>query len=124
MNPEKTRNMKRSLVKYTMDSDYSKVDQLLSEGADPSAYLSEPVRIAIKNKDNNMVELFLKNGYKPSENNSIAFSEAIKHENVEALKMMLRIENPSLAVLPAAKSSSNQEIKNLLNETFQNTLVR
>lgn len=124
MNTEKQRDMKRGLVKYTQNSDYKMVDQLLADGADPTAYLSEPVRIAIKKNDIDMLNIFLKNGYQPSANNSIAFIEAIKNDNVAALKMMLRIENPSLAVLPAAKRSENREIKKVLNATFHNEILR
>lgn len=116
--------MRRELIKYTREKNYDKVNDLLSKGADPTAYLSEPVLIAINNNDQKMVTLFVENGYPVNANNSIAHSEAIKSQNVEILKYLISKGIPSMSILGTATKIDNQEINEILNMCFKNNVLK
>lgn len=113
----------RALIKASRQNDVAEIKSLLLQGADPLVHYSEPVVNAILDGSKELLDLYLVNGYSPSSNNSVAFIKALENNKYDLFKVLLEKEVPDLIVIHHVNQCGSAEVKELVNQAFNNQVV-
>jgi ribosomal protein S8 len=108
----------RDLINASRNDDFAEITKSILKGADMLVHNSEPVVNAIKKSSKPSLEIYLGFGYSPNANNSIAFIEAVKKNDFEMFEILFKKEKPNPVVFHHVNLCSSDEIKKLVNDTF------
>jgi ankyrin repeat protein len=107
-----------------MENNTPVIIDLIDKGYDFSTYRNEPLRMAIKNDNREVIQKLLDKGVSPNADGSQGYISAIKEGRLEIIKLFINKEPPTLAILSVVKNSANTEIAQEINQSFRKTLAR